>query len=69
MPKFMTIRQVARAGIWPEHRQRIMLKRGELPGVYSGSRFMVNVDALEKLLDAQTAQSVQQDSTEQPETA
>ena len=58
--RWMTIRQVAAAGIWPEHRQRIMLKEGKLPGVYSGKRYLVNVDALEEMLTELTAQSVQQ---------
>ena len=59
MIRFMTIRQVAKAGIWPEHRMRKMLAEHKLPGVYSGTRFLVNVDALEEMLEEQTAQSVQ----------
>lgn len=45
-PRFMTIRQVAAAGPLSEYCLRLMEKRGELPCVYSGSRCLVNYDAL-----------------------
>lgn len=69
MPTFKTIRQTAATGILPEHRLRMMQKQGKLPGVFSGSRFLVNVDALVVMLEEQTAQSVQQSSTEPEATA
>ena len=53
---FRTIRQVAAMGLLSEHRLRIMLKRGELPGVYSGRWFLVNVDALMEQLANATRQ-------------
>lgn len=49
-PKFMTIRETAATGILSEHHLRLMAKRGELPGIYAGSRFKVNYPLLvEKL--------------------
>lgn len=48
--RFMTIREVAATGILSEHHLRIMAKRGELPGIYAGTRFKVNYPLLiEKL--------------------
>lgn len=55
---FKTIRQTAATGILPEFRMRKMLKQGKLPGIYSGTRFLVNVDALAVMLEEQTAQSI-----------
>lgn len=49
-PKFMTIRETAATGILSEHHLRLMAKRGELPGIYAGTRFKVNYPLLvEKL--------------------
>lgn len=49
-PKFMTIRETAATGILSEHHLRLMAKRNELPGIYAGTRFMVNYHLLvEKL--------------------
>ena len=53
---FKTIRQTAALGILPEHRLRIMYKENRLPGIYSGSRFLVNVSALIEQLNNDTAQ-------------
>ena len=48
--RFLTIRQTAKEGPLSEYCLRLMVKRGELPGVYSGSRFLVNYPAfLEQL--------------------
>ena len=44
-PKFLTIRQTAREGPLSEYCLRLMQKRGELPGVFSGNRFLVNYPA------------------------
>ena len=49
---FLTIRQTAAAGILPEHRLRAMRAAGTLPGFLSGTRFYVNVDALQETLRA-----------------
>ena len=46
IPNFMTIRQAAATGILSEHHLRLMAKRGELPGIYAGTRFKVNYQLL-----------------------
>lgn len=49
-PKFMTIRETAATGILSEHHLRLMAKRHELPGIYAGTKFMINYPLLvEKL--------------------
>lgn len=54
MPKMKTIRQVAAIGILSEHYLRMRLKQGMLPGIYVGSRFLVNVDELTEQLQAES---------------
>lgn len=44
--KFPSIRETARLGPLSEHCLRLMLKQGNLPGVYSGKKFLVNYDRL-----------------------
>lgn len=51
MPEFKTIRQVAATGMISEHYLRLMVARGECPGIQSGNRFLVNVPALAERLD------------------
>ena len=51
MPEFKTIRQTAATGLISEHYLRLMVKRGECPGIQSGTRFLVNVPALAEKLD------------------
>ena len=58
MPTFKTIRQTAALGILPEHRLRIMQKQGLLPGIFAGTRFLVNVDALVAHLDEESTKSL-----------
>lgn len=48
--QYGTIRQTAATGILPEHRLRLMLKAGELPGFYAGNRFMVDMNQLVTIL-------------------
>jgi len=50
--EFKTIRQTAALGILTEHRLRLMEKAGELPGIYTGNRFLVNVEMLKKQLES-----------------
>ena len=59
-PKFMTIRQVAATGILSEHHLRLMAKKGELPGIYAGTRFKENYPLLVDKLnqDSMEAKSV-----------
>jgi hypothetical protein len=45
-PKMMTVRQVARTGILPEHALRILLKAGKLPAIYVGKKALINFDRL-----------------------
>ena len=45
-PRMMTIREVARTGILPEHALRILLKAGKLPAVYIGKKALINYDVL-----------------------
>ena len=58
MPTFKTIRQTAATGILSEHRLRLMQKQGLLPGVRAGNRFLVNVEALVELLNAESRKAV-----------
>ena len=48
MSDFLTIRQAAADPRCPlrEGTLRAMVKRGEVPGFYSGTRFWVNIDEL-----------------------
>ena len=49
-------------GILPEHRLRILVAQGKCPGVYSGTRFLVNVNRLIELLDQESMEAVKEDS-------
>lgn len=62
MLMFKTIRQTAATGIASEHRLRIWVAEGKCPGIRTGNRFLVNVSALEKLLDAESRKA--QEETE-----
>ena len=54
MPTFKTIRQTAAMGILTEHRIRIMVAQGNCPGIRTGNRFLVNVEALAEQLEAES---------------
>lgn len=58
MPTFKTIRQTAATGILSEHRLRLMVAAGTCPGIRTGNRFLVNVDALAELLDEESRRAV-----------
>lgn len=45
-PKMMTIREIAKTGILPEHALRLMLKAGQLPAIYIGKKALINYDKL-----------------------
>lgn len=62
MPTIKTIRQCAAMGILPEHCLRTRLRQGKLPGFYSGSRFLVNVDMLVEMLHSESAAAVTQEA-------
>ena len=54
MPKFRTIRQTAALMDFPEHWLRLMVAQGLCPGIRSGNRFLINVDALIERLDKES---------------
>ena len=56
MTQFKTIRKTAATGIVPESFLRSLVAQGKCPGVYSGNRFLVNVDALIEQLDTESRQ-------------
>lgn len=51
MVEFLTIRKTAATGLISEHYLRQMVAQGRCPGIYSGNRFLVNVEALRERLD------------------
>ena len=51
MPIFKTIRQTAATGLLSEHRLRVLVAKGECPGIYTGNRFLVNTTALSEQLE------------------
>ena len=56
MPTFKTVRQTAATKIASENFLRRMIAQGKCPGIYSGNRFLINVEALEERLDAESRQ-------------
>lgn len=54
MPVFKTIRQTASTGWITESHLRRLVAEGKCPGIYSGKRFLVNVNALAEQLDAES---------------
>lgn len=56
MPTFKTVRQTAAAKFVPENFLRRLIAQGKCPGIYSGNRFLINVEALEEQLDAESRQ-------------
>ena len=58
MPTFKTIRQTEATGLLTEHRIRLMVAQGICPGIRTGNRFLVNVDALVEWLDKQSREEV-----------
>jgi len=45
-PTMMTIRQIAKTGLLPEHALRLMLKAGKLPAIYIGKKALINYGKL-----------------------
>lgn len=56
--KFLTIRETAKIGILSEYQLRMMRQQGRLPGIYSGTRFKVNLNLLMEQLDADSRKAV-----------
>lgn len=59
MSNFKTIRQTAAFGFISEHYIRLLVAQGKCPGVYSGNRFLVNVDALIEQLDKESKKNTE----------
>lgn len=58
---FKTIRQTAATGILTEYRIRCLVAEGKCPGIVTGNRFLVNVEALKEMLNAQSRGNVNQE--------
>lgn len=54
MTEFKTIRQTAATGLLTEHHLRLLVAQGKCPGIHSGNRFLVNVQALSEQLDKES---------------
>ena len=63
-PTMMTIREIARTGLLPEHALRIMLKAGQLPAIYIGKKALINYDKLCDILrNLETAKPEQKEQS------
>ncbi len=51
MPRMMTIKEVAKTGLLPEHALRQLCKQGKLPAVYIGKKALINYDLLIRQLN------------------
>ncbi len=51
-PTMLSIRQVAKTGILPEHAIRLLLKEGKLPAIYVGKKALINYEKLVHLLSS-----------------
>ena len=45
-PQMLTIRETARTGILPEAALRTLVKQNRIPGIYVGTKFLVNYSRL-----------------------
>lgn len=61
MPQFKTIRQTAATGLISEHRLRILVAEGRCPGILTGNRFLVNIDALAEKLDRESRANLREE--------
>ena len=46
IPRMMTVREIAKTGLLPEHALRLMLKEGKLPAIFVGKKALINYDNL-----------------------
>ena len=58
VPRMMTIPQIAQTGLLPENALRVMVRTGEIPAVYSGSKAFINFDNLCKRLSKLGAEDI-----------
>lgn len=54
MTQYQTVREAKKSTGLSEHYLRKLVRAGKAPGVYSGSRFLLNVPALLAQLDQQS---------------
>lgn len=54
MATFRTVRQTAALGILSEHHLRLLIAQGRCPGIRSGNRFLINVEALTEMLETES---------------
>ena len=52
IPRMMTVREIAKTGLLPEHALRLMLKEGKLPAIFVGKKALINYDNLCEKLSA-----------------
>ena len=50
LPKLMSIREVSRTGVIPEHALRKLIKQGKIPCIYSGRKALICFDRLCELI-------------------
>ena len=50
LPKLMSIREVARTGVIPEHALRQLVREGKIPCIYSGRKALICFDRLCELI-------------------
>ena len=58
VPRMMTIQQIAQTGLLPENALRVMVRTGEIPAGYSGSKAFINFDNLCKRLSKVGAEDI-----------
>ena len=58
MPQFMTIREVAKTGILPEHALRIMHKEGRIPHIMCGAKCLINYTLLLEYLTEESKKEI-----------
>lgn len=63
-PNMMTVREIARTGILPEHALRILLKAGKLPAIFIGRKALINYDRLCEQLSGLGAEGMCQCQTD-----
>ncbi len=51
-PTMLSVRQVAKTGLLPEHAIRLLLKEGKLPAIYVGKKALINYEKLVYLLSS-----------------
>ncbi len=55
-PRMYTIRETARTGVLAETALRRLVKQNRIPGIYVGTKFLVNYDRLCEELDDRKAE-------------